>query len=238
MQRLEEMHTFTNFFFDRFGVRPEFLERPTNAVPDLAVRFDGKIIGVEATTLVHDNGLAAADSQSYQFLCQTKATFDSLGGFPGYFAVSFRSEAAIRRIDRETVGAMLAREVLEGTKGGDDEFIELEVFSPAVAQCVKSVRCVLTPHERGSFWTAPVATWVAGLSNAALQARISAKEAKLAEYRKAGFNEYWLLIYARVGKRAETFDNSTEYEPALLSSQFDRTFFYNYWRNDELGVAS
>ena len=40
-------------------------------------------------------------------------------------------------------------------------------------------------------------------------------------------DEYWLLIYARLGKSAEIFDEAYGFDGAALTSPFDRTFFYD-----------
>lgn len=47
-------------------------------------------------------------------------------------------------------------------------------------------------------------------------------------------DEYWLLIYARLVKSAEMFEEVYGFDGSALTSPFDRTFFYDCWRSKEL----
>lgn len=115
--------------------------------------------------------------------------------------------------------------------------IEPMKLPPALARFVTSVSAYSSVASTGTHWQSPVAAWVRGITVDLLQPIIDRKANELSAYREMGCDEYWLLIYARVGKSAEMLDEAQGFDRHALISPFDRTFYYDAWRTIELASA-
>lgn len=237
-QRGEEVEAAQRFFHRHFGAVPEFEDLPTNSVPDLCALFEGKRIGIELTKALDPNA-AARDSFTESVLRTAKLRHEALDGLPGRVTVSLRHNYNPGHHQRNHVGDALGDLVatlwasLEGVT-----IIRPDAMPPVLAELLTEVRAFATEATTSTHWDTVTAGSVQPINNERLQPIIDNKNRKLADYRKMGCDELWLLIYARPLKPAESWDAATGFYPAQLQSSFDRTFFCDFWRSIELGAGS
>ena len=237
-QRQEERAHAAGFFRRHFGSMPEFEDLPTNSKPDVCVRFDGKRIGIELTRAV-DPVRAIFDSFNADVLKAARARYAELGGFAGMVMVSLRHHYVIKGVNRRALGVQLGEDVARlWTDPGQLQIIKSEELSPDVGRVIREVRAFQSSDAQHTHWQVPVATWVQGITADLLQPIINRKAVELPVYRQMPCDEHWLLIYARIGKAAEVFDEAHGFDSSALMSPFDRTFFYDGWRSKELGTPS
>lgn len=237
-QRKEELECTLNFFRHHFGQVPEFEPLPTNSRPDVCVHFQNKRIGIELTRAI-DSTKAVVDSFSAAFLDAARIRHAELGGLPGRVSVSFRHKFNPNVYHRKDLGTELGEIVASLWKAADGlVIIRPEDLPPKLREIVTEVRAF--GHEGATYahWTTVVSAWVQGITAEKLQPIIEKKEKELPAYQQMGCDELWLLIYARVGKSAEVFDEARGFDPSQLRSNFHRTFFYDWWRSKELATAT
>lgn len=230
-QRREEQEHVARFFLRHFGYVPQFAKLPTNSRPDVCVQFEGKRVGIELTRAV-DSARAVFDTYCAAMLSGARARFAELNGLPGMIMVSMLAKYDPKNAKAYDIGVQLAQDVAaQWIDPAGVTIIERHQLSPVVARVVNSARAFAVQSALATDWQSPVTAWVQGITNERLQPIIDSKAADLPEYRKMGCDEYWLLIYARVGKAAEIFDESHGFDRSTLVSPFDRTFFYDGWRS-------
>lgn len=236
-QRWEELRQVVGFFRKHFDHDPQFEQLPTNSRPDVCVRFEGRRIGIELTRAV-DPVRAVFDTYSDALLRGARVRFAELDGRHGTVMVSMRPKYDPKAAKAYDLGLQLAADVAaHWIDPSGINVIEGRQLSPAVARVVSGARAFAVDGMKETKWSAPVASWVQGITNERLQPIIDSKVADLAQYREMGCDAYWLLIYARVGKAAEVFDTALGFDSSTLASPFDRTFFYDGWRSIELAAG-
>lgn len=236
-QRAEELEAAQHFFHRHFGVVPEFEDLPTNSVPDLCALFEGKRIGIELTKAL-DRDTAARDSFTESVLRTAKLRHEALGGLPGRVTVSLQRDYNPDDHLRNAVGAALGDLVATRWVSLDGvTIIDPDAMPLPLAGLVTEVRAFATEGATSTYWDTPTVASVQPINNERLQPVIDCKNRKLADYRKMGCDELWLLIYARPLKSAEMWDAATGFDPAQLQSGFERTFFCDFWRSIELGAG-
>jgi hypothetical protein len=237
LQRREELEYAARFFNHHFGLVPQFENLPTNSRPDVCVSFEGKRIGIELTRAV-DEEQAVFDSFAGYLLDAARARYAELGGLPGMVMVSLRPKFPVRGLRGQALGVELAQNVAAlWREPTGTTIIPGARLSPAVRRVVSQVRAFPAQGSRTTAWQSPIAAWVQGITVDRLQPIINRKSEELNVYRQMKCDEYWLLIYARPGKSAEIFDEAHGFDSAALTSQFDRTFFYDFWRSKALAQA-
>lgn len=203
----------------------------------MCVSFGGKRIGIELTRAV-DEDQAVFDSFAGYLLDAARARYAELGGFPGMVMVSLLPKFSVRGLRGQALGVELAQNVAAlWREPAGTTIIRGERLSPAVGRVVSQVRAFPVEGARSTLWQSPIAAWVQGITVDRLQPIINKKGEELNVYRQMKCDEYWLLIYARLGKSAEIFDEAYGFDGGALTSPFDRTFFYDFWRSRELAQA-
>ena len=236
-QRKEELEYTARFFRYHFGLVPEFENLPTNSRPDVCVKFGGKRIGIELTRAV-DKDQAVFDSFASYMLDAAQTRYAELGGLPGKVMVSLRPRFTVRGVRGQALGIELAQDVAALWQNpSGTTIIPGERLSPRVGRVVREIRAFPVEGAQSTLWQSPIAAWVQGITNDRLQPIIGKKGEELDVYRQMGCDEYWLLIYARLGKSAEIFDEAHGFNSDALTSPFDRTFFYDCRRSKELALG-
>jgi hypothetical protein len=237
LQRREEVEYAARFFKRHFGLVPEFESLPTNSRPDVCVSFGGKRIGIELTRAVNEDQ-AVFDSFAGYLLDAARERYAELGGLPGMVMVSLRPKFSVRGVRGQALGIELAENVAALWRDpAGTTIIRGDRLSPAVGRVVSQVQAYRVEGARSTYWQSPIAAWVQGITVDRLQPIINRKGDELNVYRRMNCDEYWLLIYARAGKSAEMFDEADGFDSGALTSPFDRTFFYDFWRSKELAQA-
>lgn len=238
LQRKEELEWAARFFHHHFGQVPEFENLPTNSRPDVCVRFNGKRVGIELTRAINPVQ-AVFDTFTKSLLGAARARHLKLGGLHGRVTVSFRHRFNPNAYHRKKLGIELGEVVAARWTDSDDlTIITPSDLSPELRALVTEVRAF--GHQGATFahWNTPTAARVQPINAQTLQPIIDAKAAGLSDYWTMDCDEIWLLIYARFGKTAEIFDAAAGFDPCALRSGFDRTFFYDSWRSQELAAGS
>lgn len=236
LQREEEREWVTRFFLHHFDQSPKFEPLPTNSRPDVCLRFNGKRVGIELTRAI-DDSRARHDTFGKSFLKAASMRHAALKGLHGRVTVSFRHGFDPNTYHRRALGNELGQIVADQwTELAGVTVISSAALSPRLRELVTEVRAFV--HEGATFadWTSAVAARVQPIDVQTLQPIINNKAKHLSDYRKMGCDEVWLLIYARLGRAAEIFDEVAGFDPSSLQSDFDRTFFYDVWRCHELAV--
>jgi len=233
-QRREELENAEDFFRRHFGIVPVFEALPLNSRPDVCVLFQGKRIGIELTRAL-DRDTAKHDSFAQRVLQAAKVQHASRSGVHGRVTVSLQQGCNPDNIERNNVGAMLGDLVADQWPTGRNiAIIQPEGMPPKVSEVFSKVVAFCNEGAISTRWETDKSFSVQPISVERLQPIITKKNAKLADYRRMGCDELWLLIYARPLKIAEQWDFAAGFDPSELISGFDRTFFYDFWRSLEL----
>lgn len=197
--------------------------------PDLVMAFGNHTIGVEVTEIQKSKEERARRAPKDDIVRRAKQKYEASGRSPISVTFSFTQKADIRSVNRSDMGLIIA-DLLGGIRI-DSEYETVVLtegeLPSALKDCIREIR--LWREEKRGIWQCSEASWVAPLTPEVLQERVDAKKVCLSKYRMKGYDAYWLLICAHPTNPACRFEVARDFDPKLIESPFDRTFFYDGW---------
>lgn len=231
-------------FLRRASIPAVLLEGNFEA-PDAVIELANRQIGVEITEIQKSREEREARSIKEDLLRRTRQRYQTVDAPPISVTLSFHLLAdlrEIRRTLRKNVLDDLARQTAEVLYANARPYekgvvvLSNQQLPPDLRPWLRELR--FWGSEGTSIWQISEASWVAPLTASVLQERVDAKTRRLTDYRLNGYPEYWLLICADPLNPACRFEPARDFDPATITSPFDRTFFYDAWFLIELGLSS
>ncbi|MBX3705677.1 MAG: hypothetical protein KF911_03505 [Pseudomonadales bacterium] len=200
--------------------------------PDFILDFEGRRIGLEVTELfVEGDGRAlqpqARTSIGNRIAMRARSRYEHHGGKPLHVSIGLTLGNELRSVNRDQLAEGLAQFLL-ALDPPLDEFVSWRPCyhnDPLPAE-VHYLHILAVPSWSMAHWYVPEAGWVAPLEEAALQAKVHEKAAKLSDYHRAAA-EIWLLIAVKGWSASQLFEIRSDLRPERVSSPFARTYYFS-----------
>lgn len=204
--------------------------------PDLLIRAQSGIIGIEHTRLYHPTSEGEMPLQALEALQQRAVelaweAFRERGGPPLVVHVDFNNRL-IRKSEVRDIATRICEVVARiDVQRGESRTIEawrLKRTEPGALPPHVDEIWILNPDfpEPESLWGVPRGGVIPVLTKERLQEEITQKEAKLPEYRKI-CDSLWLLLVADGFTLATHFKLPDDIGEMEFVSDFDRVFFFH-----------
>lgn len=236
------------FFLEHFlrvaRVAAEVVDDSKEA-PDILIRVDMDLVGVELSELFVERGapegpLQAQETIARRILRKAQDLYRAAGGTHAHVLVHFSPSSDLRRLSRDETAAQLAAFVKSQALRPE----ELRRWIPghasgALPAAITCINMLGVPEAGMAHWSAPGGAWVAPLTAEILQARVDEKASLLPKYRER-VERNWLLLVSDGGRPSQFFDPPTAAVASLVSSPFTRTFYFGRFAEVvvELGVPA
>lgn len=205
--------------------------------PDLVMMLANRRIGVEVTTMHHDQGERQGHGIKLAIVREAERSHEALIGDPVGVTIYFRPNKELPAANRKHIGELIARFV--GRNLPDAPYTsavrESHELPEELGKFIAHMR--FWRQQASGNWQTPRSSWVAPLTPTLLREAILRKEEKLQIYRQKGYDEYWLLIVSLNGP-GSTFEPQRGVDYQAVESRFDRTFYDDGFRSIDLGRAA
>ena len=223
------------FFLEQFiiaaSLQAEIVEMRES--PDFIIQVKGRRVGVEITELFisHDSkadSMQAQESISKRIVEKAQKLYEKIGAPPAHVTVCFGPGRDLRLLNRDQTAQALVSFVSR-LNLAERQLFEWrpEELDGALPDEISFIHALGLPNYEIAHWGVAGAGWVASLSLSLIQPRIDEKVQNLLLYRKA-VAENWLLIVANSTKPSQFIEVKNDFDPSMVSSLFERTFFYRY----------
>ena len=207
----------------------------TGEAPDLVVRTNGRLVGVEVTELFRDSGDDSNAQQAQEEIAQRIATraqeVYALRGAPhAHVSIHFSPNGDLRRLNRERTAVQLAAFVEERALAAWQRCDwRQDHVSKALPDEISCLDMLGVPEAGMSLWTTPRGGWVAPLDLQTIQRRVDEKATRLERYRERVATN-WLLLVSDGARPSQFFEPPTPDVARAVVSPFDRSFFFARFR--------
>jgi hypothetical protein len=198
--------------------------------PDFIVEFEGRRIGLEVTELfIGGDGRSlqpqARTSIGSRIAMRARLRYEELGGKPVHVSIGLTLGDELRNANRHLLAESLAQFLL----ALDPPLDQVISWRPSydndpLPPEVHYLNILAVPSWSMAHWHVPESGWVAPLEEAALQAKVDEKLAKLSDYKQVT-PEVWLLIAAKGSSASQFFEIRSDLRPEQIRSPFSRTYY-------------
>jgi hypothetical protein len=243
--RKKQFERFLLEHFLRVAKIPAEIVEDTGEAPDLIIRQNGHLIGVELTELFIDPSSDGSPQQAQEEIAgrianRAREIYRQRGGPYAHVSVHFSCASDLRRLNREQTAASLA------------SFVQSQSFAPwerrewrqdyvsrTLPDAVSYLNMLGVPEPSMEHWSTPSAGWVAPLDLETIQRRIDEKAALLPKYRTRSHRN-WLLLVSDGARPSQFFEPPIAEVAEAVSSPFDRTFYFGRFKEVvvELGAPT
>ncbi|MEW5929066.1 MAG: hypothetical protein AB1941_16520 [Gemmatimonadota bacterium] len=208
--------------------------------PDLVVPHQGRLIGIEHTRIALSsprNGIIPLEQESLeeQIVREAWELHRQRGGAPRLVYIYF-SDIRLQKSDVRPIADLIQTTVARVPLApGESRLIEAWKVNRqqpgALHQAIESFWIDEVDSEENSLWAVPRGGAVPQLTRGFIEARIAAKEKKVAAYRNA-CDSIWLLCAADGFSPATHFKIPDSMPNETFATEFDRLFYFHHFSGD------
>jgi hypothetical protein len=211
--------------------------------PDLIVRIDERLIGVEVSELFtpHTDGrgpLQAQEALAQRILAHASQLYRASGAQHAHVSVHFSPSSDLRRLNRDETASQLS-EFVQSQMLSPDQLVQWrpDYVTHPLPDAITFVNMLGVPEPGMAHWSAPSAGWVAPLTREMLQARVDEKAALLPKY-KLRVATNWLLLVSDGAKTSQLLDPPSPRVASSIVSPFERTLYFGRFKGIVVELGS
>jgi hypothetical protein len=212
--------------------------------PDLIVRIDERLVGVEVSELFTPHtdsrdSLQGQEALAQRILARASQLYGASGAQHAHVSVHFSPSSDLRKLNRDQTASQLSDFVRSQTLSlGQLVQWRPDYVTHPLPDAITFVNMLGVPEPGMAHWSAPRAGWVAPLTREMLQARVDEKASQLPKY-TLRVATTWLLLVSDGAKPSQFLDPPAPEAASAVVSPFERTFYFGRFKRIvmELGTA-
>ena len=241
-----EKKLFERFLLEQFlaaaQIEAEIVDAD-NEAPDVIIRVDDELVGVEITELFQSQQGASGSLQGQESLTQkivarASQLYRESGAQHAHVSVLFSLSSNLRKVYREETASRLATFVqAQALVPGQRVQWKPDYVTDTLPEVINYVHMRGVPEASMAHWSSLSAGWDAPMTHQILQARVDEKAALLPKYAQR-VKKNWLLLVSDGAKPSQLFELPTREDALAIVSPFDRTFYFSRFKGVALELGT